>query len=76
MCSGDGVCDSLCHINGVKCANHSLIQLYDATTPGYPAYPNNKIPIAQPRTQLSAGESCDLSPCQLASSGHQYTRFR
>src|SRR6266700_2682010 len=28
-----------------------LIQLYDSTTPGFPAYPNNKIPINNPAAQ-------------------------
>jgi len=47
MCSGDaGLTTGFVLINGVKCASYTrLIQLYDATKPGFPAYPNNKIPI-------------------------------
>lgn len=40
MCSGDP--------GGVCASKARLIQLYDATTPGFPAYPNNKIPITNP----------------------------
>lgn len=42
MCSGDA--------NGCA-ASTRLIQLYDATSPGAPAYANNKIPITNPAAQ-------------------------
>jgi outer membrane receptor protein involved in Fe transport len=42
MCSGSG---------GVCSDNSKLIQLYDATAPGSPAYVNNKIPITNPAVQ-------------------------
>jgi len=46
MCSGDAGLTTYVLIDGVKCSSASrLIELYDATTAGYPAYPNNKIPI-------------------------------
>lgn len=39
----------MCSQTGGNCARQNqLIQLYDATTPGFPAYANNKIPITNP----------------------------
>ncbi|GGA70749.1 hypothetical protein GCM10011507_22900 [Edaphobacter acidisoli] len=53
MCSGDqGLTSGYVTINGFKCASYSrLIQLYDATTAGNPAYVNNQIPITNPAAQ-------------------------
>jgi hypothetical protein len=49
MCSNDGSLTSYVVINGVHCAGYNrLVQLYDATSPGSPAYVNNKIPITNP----------------------------
>jgi hypothetical protein len=43
MCSGDP--------NGQCALNSRLIELYDATAPGFPRYANNKIPILNPAAQ-------------------------
>ena len=54
MCSGDSnlAPSASVVINGVRCASYSrLIQLYDSTAPGSPAYANNKIPINNPAIQ-------------------------
>ncbi|HEU5342025.1 TonB-dependent receptor [Edaphobacter sp.] len=51
MCSGDQglTAGNYVLINGIKCKSDSrLIQLYDATQAGAPAYANNKIPITNP----------------------------
>lgn len=44
MCSQTG---GVCPTSGTA----KLIQLYDATKPGFPAYPNNQIPINNPAAQ-------------------------
>ena len=42
----------MCSQTGGVCADKTkLIQLYDPTTPGFPAYPNNKVPITNPAAQ-------------------------
>jgi hypothetical protein len=49
MCSADGALATFVVINGVHCASASrLIQLYNATAAGDPAYANNKITITNP----------------------------
>jgi outer membrane receptor protein involved in Fe transport len=42
----------MCSQTGGVCSDKSkLIQLYDATNPSFPAYPNNQIPITNPAVQ-------------------------
>jgi hypothetical protein len=52
-----------------------LIQLYDATTPGFPAYPNNKIPIGNnpAATYLLAHPELYPLPNQLPQAGSPAT---
>ena len=56
-------------------AQAKLIQLYDATTPGFPAYPNNKIPIGSnsAATYLLANPTLYPLPNQAPQAGSPAT---